>query len=77
LDHVKNWLDCIKTRETPRTSAEIAHHHTMLCNFGVICREVKGKLKFDPKTEKFDNEQANNHPSMKREARKGHELPSV
>ena len=77
LDHVKNWLECIKTRETPRTSAEIAHRHTMLCNFGVICREVPGKLKFDPKTEKFDNVAANNHPSMKREARKGHELPNV
>ena len=77
LDHVKNWLDCIKTRETPRTSVEIAHHHTLLCHFGVICREIKGKLKFDPKTEKFDNEAANNHPSMKREARKGYELPKV
>ena len=77
LDHVKNWLECIKTRETPRTSAEIAHHHTLLCNFGVICREVPGKLKFDSKTEQFDNVAANNHPSMKREARKGHELPTV
>jgi len=77
LDHVKNWLDCIKTRETPRTSAEIAHHHTLLCNFGVICREVPGKLKFDSKTETFDNAAANNHPSMRREARKGHELPNV
>ena len=76
-DHVKNWLECIKTRETPRTSAEISHYHTLLCNFGVICREVPGKLKFDPVTEKFDNEAANNHPSMKREARKGHELPDV
>ena len=77
LDHVKDWLDCIKTRETPRTSAEISHYHTMLCHFGVICREVPGKLKFDSKTEKFDNEAANNHPSMKREARKGYELPNV
>ncbi len=77
LDHVKNWLECIKTRETPRTSVEIAHHHTMLCHFGVICREVKGKLKFDPRTERFDNELANNHPSMKRPARPGHELPNV
>jgi predicted dehydrogenase len=77
LDHVKNWLECIKTRETPRTSVEIAHYHTLLCNFGVICREVPGKLKFDSKTETFDNAAANNHPSMKREARKGHELPKV
>ena len=77
LDHVKNWIECIKTRETPRTSVEIAHYHTMLCNFGVICREVPGKLKFNSQTEKFDNEAANNHPSMKREARKGHELPKV
>jgi len=77
LDHVKNWLECIKTRETPRTSAAIAHYHTLLCNFGVICREVPGKLKFDANTETFDNTAANNHPSMKREARKGHELPKV
>jgi len=77
LDHVKNWIDCIKTRETPVCSVEIAHYHTMLCNFGVICREVTGKLKFDSQTETFDNEVANNHPSMKRETRKGHELPDV
>ena len=77
LDHVKNWLECIKTREMPRTSAIVAHHHTLLCNFGVICREVPGKLKFDAETETFNNAVANNHPSMRREARKGHELPKV
>ncbi|MCC7087310.1 MAG: Gfo/Idh/MocA family oxidoreductase [Pirellulales bacterium] len=76
--HVKNWLDCIRSRQDPVTTVEIAHHHTLLCHFGVIARDLKRKLTFDVATEQFvDDEAANNHPSMVRPRRAGYELPSV
>lgn len=76
--HVKNWLDCVRSRKDPIATVEIAHRHTFLCHFGVIAREIKRKLRFDAASEQFvDDEEANNHPSMIRARREGYELPSV
>lgn len=76
--HVKNWLDCIRSRKDPIATVEIAHRHTLLCHFGVIARDLKRKLTFDAATEQFlGDEAANNHPSMIRPRRKGYELPNV
>jgi len=76
--HVKNWLDCVRSRKDPIATVEIAHYHTLLCHFGVISREIKRKLKFDAASEQFVNdEEANNHPSMIRPRREGYELPNV
>ena len=76
--HVKNWLDCVRSRQDPVATVEMAHYHTMLCHFGVIAREVKRKLTFDAASEQFVNDPAaNNHPSMTRPRRIGYELPEV
>lgn len=76
--HVKNWLDCVRSRKDPIVTVEIAHHHTMLCHFGVIAREIKRKLTYDAATEQFvGDDAANNHPSMIRPRRAGYELPNV
>jgi predicted dehydrogenase len=76
--HVKNWLECVRSRKDPIVTVEIAHHHTMLCHFGVIAREIKRKLKFDAAAEQFvGDEEANKHPSMVRDRRAGYELPNV
>jgi hypothetical protein len=76
--HVKNWLDCVRSRQDPIASVEIAHYHTLLCHFGVIAREMKKKLIFDAATEQFVNDEAaNQHPSMIRPRRAGYELPDV
>ena len=76
--HVKNWLDCVRSRKDPIATVEIAHYHTLLCHFGVIARETKRKLKFDAASEQFVNdEEANRHPSMIRTRRAGYELPNV
>ena len=78
VGHVKNWLDCVRSRKDPIATVEIAHYHTMLCHFGVIAREIKRKLKFDAASEQFvDDEAANRHPSMRRPRRAGYELPDV
>jgi predicted dehydrogenase len=76
--HVKNWLDCVRSRKDPIATVEIAHYHTLLCHFGVVAREVKRKLKFDAASDQFVNdERANKHPSMIRPRRAGYELPNV
>jgi predicted dehydrogenase len=78
VGHVKNWLDCVRSRQDPIVTVEIAHYHTMLCHFGVIAREVKRKLTFDAASEQFvGDEEANKHPSMLRPRRAGYELPNV
>jgi predicted dehydrogenase len=78
VGHVKNWLDCIRSRQDPIATVEIAHYHTILCHFGVIARDMKRTLQFDAATEQFiDDAEANAHPSMIRSQRAGYELPNV
>ncbi len=79
--HVKNFIDCIKSRE--RANADIAYGHrsTTICNLVNIVREVGqvGKrLKWDPKAEQFTNcDEANQNRWMTRPRRKGYELPKI
>ncbi|MBR5626815.1 MAG: Gfo/Idh/MocA family oxidoreductase [Thermoguttaceae bacterium] len=77
--HLQNWLDCIRTRERPRADVEIGHRSIALCHLANITRYV-GRvgitLKFDPKTERFiDNDEANYWNDRPR--RRGYELPPV
>jgi len=77
--HVKNFLDCIKTRERAHADVAFAHRSTTICNLVNIVREVGlvGKrLKWDPVAERFTNcEEANQNRWMTRPRRNGYELP--
>ncbi|NUQ65364.1 MAG: Gfo/Idh/MocA family oxidoreductase, partial [Pirellulales bacterium] len=37
-NHVRNWIDCIKTREKPIADVEIGHRSTTVCHLGNIAR---------------------------------------
>ena len=78
--HVKNFIDCIKTRERANADIAFAHRSTTICNLVNIVREVGlvGKrLKWDPVAERFTNcEEANQNRWMTRPRRKGYELPT-
>lgn len=79
--HVKNFIDCIKSRE--RANADIAYGHrsTTICNLVNIVREVGQvgtRLKWDPQAEQFTNcEEANQNRWMSRPRRKGYALPKI
>jgi len=74
--HVQNWFDCIRSRERPNADVEIGHRSASVCQLLVITRQLGRRLKWDPQTETFpDDEEAN--ALLDRPRRKGWELPEV
>ena len=60
--HLKNWLDCIKTREKPNADVEIGHRSISVCHLLNITRELGRKLRWDPEKEQFiDDAEANTY----------------
>jgi myo-inositol 2-dehydrogenase/D-chiro-inositol 1-dehydrogenase len=58
-DQHGNWLDCIKSRIQPISPVEIGHRACTVCLISHIAMKVHGILKWDPKAERFiDNDQA-------------------
>ncbi len=73
-NHLRNWFDAIRSRERPIADVEIGHRSVILCHLGNIARWVGRKLRWDPETESFpDDEEANG--LLDRPRRKGYELP--
>ena len=55
LPHVRNFLDCMKSRQLPAGDIEIGHKSTVPCLIGNIAHRVGQKLLWDAKLEKFSN----------------------
>lgn len=72
--HIQNWLDCIKTRETPNADVEIGHRSISVCHLVNITREAGRKLKWNPDTEQFEGD-AEANKLLDRPRRAGYELP--
>lgn len=72
--HLKNWLDCIKTREKPVADVEIGHRSIAVAHLLNITREVGRRLKWDPVAEQFPGDDEANR-LLTRPRRKGYELP--
>lgn len=74
-NHLKNWLDCIKTREKPIADVEIGHRSATVCHLGNIARLTGRNLRWDPAKEVFvDDKEANGY--LDRSRRKPWELPA-
>lgn len=59
-DHVRNWLDCIKSRSRPICHPESAHRANTICHAVNIGLRLGRSLKWDPQAEHFlDDDQAN------------------
>jgi len=54
--HVRNFLDCIKSRHRPIAPAEGAHRANSACQVANICLQLGRPLKWDPANEKFVND---------------------
>ena len=53
LNHMRDFLDCVRTRRNPVTDAGVAHR-TMTTNLIMdICLDLKRDLKWDPVKEEF------------------------
>jgi len=75
-EHIRNWVHCMRTRQTPVASAAIGHRSTTVCHLINICRELGRKLHWDPVKEEFlGDEEAN--ALRTRPRRKGYQLPLV
>jgi predicted dehydrogenase len=72
--HIQNWLDCIKTRGTPNAPVEIGHRSVTVCHLANIARELKRKVRWDPKKETSPGDDEAN-ALLDRPRRKGFELP--
>ncbi len=58
--HAGNFLECVRTRKRPVCDAETAHRSMSLVLLAGIATQLKRKLIWDPKTERFiGDEQAN------------------
>ena len=55
----RNFLDCVKSRREPYFPAEIGHRCSTVAHLGNIAMDLGRKLRWDPATERFDDDQAN------------------
>jgi hypothetical protein len=52
-DHVRNFLECVKSRSEPAASVEVGHRSATICHLGNISMQLEARLKWDPKAEQF------------------------
>jgi predicted dehydrogenase len=57
--HIRNLLDCIRSRRQPLCHPEVAHRAQTICEGTTISARLGRKLKWDPVAEQFDLEEAN------------------
>ncbi|MEM8866524.1 MAG: gfo/Idh/MocA family oxidoreductase, partial [Planctomycetota bacterium] len=72
-NHMADFVECMKTRNTPVSDAESHHRNLSVCHAINIAMRLGRSLTFDPATETFqDDPQANGF--LEREQRKGYEI---
>jgi predicted dehydrogenase len=57
--HRRNFLECVRSREVPRASAEAGHRTATICHLNNIAMMVKQPFAWDPVKEQTDNADAN------------------
>ena len=53
--HARNFLDCIKSRQTCNCDIEVGHRDTSAALIGNIAHKTKSYLEWDAKAERFTN----------------------
>lgn len=58
--HIRNFLDCVKSRERPNADVEIGHRTAVFCHLGNIATRLGRSLQWDGAKERFEaDEEAN------------------
>jgi predicted dehydrogenase len=52
-EHVRNFLDCVKSRQRPVTDIEIGHRASTACHLANIAYRTKSRLAWDVGSEKL------------------------
>ncbi len=58
--HVRNFLDCVKSRAEPVATGEIGHRSATVCHLGNIAVNLGRTVKWDPATETFPGDKEAN-----------------
>jgi hypothetical protein len=58
--HHRNFIDAVLSRGQTAAPAEIAQRAAVICHMGSIAAKIGQPLKFDPKTERFEGNDAAN-----------------
>ncbi len=81
ISHAENWLECIKTGETPAAPVETGHRSATVCHLANIARWVSAitqetgtKLRWDSVNERFTNSDVANS-FLRRPQRPGYQVP--
>jgi predicted dehydrogenase len=74
-NHLANFVECVKSRETPNADVEVGHLSTRLCHLGNIAHRVGRRLHFDGATESFPGD-AEANALLSREYSSRFEMPS-
>ncbi|MEN1679702.1 MAG: Gfo/Idh/MocA family oxidoreductase [Planctomycetota bacterium] len=54
VDHQRNFLDCVKTRDQPNAPVDVGHRSATICHLGNIACRLGGKYRWDPSAEQFE-----------------------
>ncbi|MGA2174299.1 MAG: Gfo/Idh/MocA family oxidoreductase [Verrucomicrobiota bacterium] len=57
-DHMRNFFECIRSRQLPVADVEAGHRSASICHLGVISLRLGRKLQWDPAREEFTGEGA-------------------
>ena len=76
IDHAAHWLDCLASRERPRSDIEIAHRTAAAVQLANVAQKVKRRIVWDREKERIVGDPEAN-ALLGREYRKPWELPKV
>jgi len=54
--HIRNFLDCVRSRQQPASPPEISHRSHTIAHCANLCLRLGRKLHFNPETEQFVND---------------------